>query len=353
MKAVIPLALCAAVSISSMAHAQSSGTVIMRKGIPDLTGVQRTLTPIQTEAPGDTTPGVWDFYGDVVVQPGCSSASPATREVRCVAAADHSIVLPDARCLADQKPAGVSTYPNYSTCTYAWGTGTWSVWSSYCSDAATKSRTDPCMRSNGTAYLDYAVARTFCDESKPHDAVETVQMLTSCEYVPTYSTTYSECVGGSQSAAMLKCTRRDKNGQTPDKDVGLASCTPSTLVKSCVAITGCSPLVVNKTLNITTSIYDDPKVFHQSVLAPVSPLAAREDKIVAAEKTCRDAKTPNPEMPYKRYCMVQDHYPTYKTVSSEIIWSSSPTAALPGVKVVDVPSDAAAYGKYRLSTCTY
>lgn len=328
---------------------------MMRKGIPDLLGndgPRKSLTPVTPGSPTDTAPGTWAFYGDLLVEPGCTQASPATRAVRCVHVSNHDLVLDESRCAGETRPTGSTTYPNYSTCTYRWGDGTTSNWSSYCSDAATRTRTDLCLRSNGVAHLDYAVARTFCDPAQPHDTTETVQMLTSCEYVPTYSTTYSECVGGSQSAAMTRCTRKDKNGVGADKDMALSDCSPSEHVKSCVVVKGCGTLVVNKTINYSAGMDDDPKTLQQSIIAPISSLATREQKIAAAEKVCRDAKPPNSSIPYMRYCEIRDHYPTYKNVTTEIVWSSSATASMPRVKVVDVPSDAAAYGKYRLSVCT-
>ena len=78
----------------------------------------------------------------------CSTTSTRTRPVSCQRTFDGSL-QPDAACASGTRPTSTEVSARYGSCNYAWNTSAWGNWDSLCSNAATRTRTSVCARSNG------------------------------------------------------------------------------------------------------------------------------------------------------------------------------------------------------------
>jgi len=221
-------------------------------------------------------PGHW-VVGDPVVNPGCSASQPTQATVTCQDDAGNP--LPTNRCTAP-KPDGLGTTPNYASCSYRYVPGAWAPWDSACSETARRTRTVTCTRSDGAtaapsqchdaappasetssiltgcSYVAHTgewgawsstcsttavhsrdvtclrtdgktVEASLCPQPLPATS-ENASVLTSCSYAAAYSSVYSECRAGSQSAPIVSCTRSD--GEQVDN----ALCAQQTTTKSCI-----------------------------------------------------------------------------------------------------------------------
>jgi len=235
-------------------------------GTPDPTP---TPTPGPTTTPGpNPVAGSWTVSEPHVIAPSCSAQAPATRDVWCAAA--NGDRLDDAACVRQgPKPSPTVIVASYEGCSYVWQPdGSNAPWTSTCSDQATRTRKYICQRSDGVAVdsshcdathqeseTETAANLTGCtyeasqwqvksysstcssNSLRTTDATEcvrrggvtamtvpiaqcaaagvvitktdTVEVLSGCSYVPTYSSTYGACVGGSQTAPIESCVRSD------------------------------------------------------------------------------------------------------------------------------------------------
>jgi hypothetical protein len=137
----------------------------------------------------------------------CSDSATRTRTVDCRRL--DGATVGDAQCSGDgPKPATSETSPVYTSCTYSWGTPSgWSAWANGCSANTTRTRTVPCVRSNGAT-----VADSFCANApnKP-TTTENGSNYASCTYAPR-DQGRTACTPQGTQQQYWDCTRSD--GQT-------------------------------------------------------------------------------------------------------------------------------------------
>jgi hypothetical protein len=167
----------------------------------------------------------WKF-DSVKTQPSTCSANPVTvNSFRCVQKYNGA-TKPDSFCAGVTVPApGINQAmpANYSSCTKTWESSAWSAYSSTCSDAAVRTRTVLCRRSDGTA-----VADGECSGTKPATS-ETSQNLTDCGHswsTPSAWTYASGCSSNTTRTRTTSCVRSD--GKTVADSSCSASARPST-----------------------------------------------------------------------------------------------------------------------------
>lgn len=195
-----------------------------------------TPTPTPTQAPGPAqwNEGDWTFTGTET----CTSSAPQTRTVTCEGATG---VVPDSNCTATKPPSSRSV-ERTEGCTYSWQDGTYSAYSSACSDAATRTQLTPttCVRSDGTAVPD-----TQCDQNtKPNPELikGQYQGCTNSWILTDPGTWSSTCSTTATRQITYQCRRSGVNVTTtfvPDAECPTAN--PSYTEGPATTTSGCVP----------------------------------------------------------------------------------------------------------------
>jgi len=146
----------------------------------------------------DWKPGDWSDYSST-----CSATATRTRGVACMRT-DQTVADSEARCQAGTKPALSETADVSTSCTYAWNYSAWNVVPA-CGDT-TQSRTASCRRSDGTD------GGTHCAGQTQDALSGTVYDTQTCGYSwkpgdwSNYSSTCSDAATRTRSEA---CVRSD------------------------------------------------------------------------------------------------------------------------------------------------
>lgn len=148
----------------------------------------------------------------------CSATGTHSRVVTCTRTDGKPVA--DDMCVAADKPAATGTVENYSGCTFAWA-NSFSAWDSTCSDAAHRTNTPYCRRSNGSVEPD----QTKCTGVKP-DATETLPVYDGCssdwatsEYGP-YTTA---CTPTKTRSRTVQCMTQFPSGSQVAKNSGVCT----------------------------------------------------------------------------------------------------------------------------------
>lgn len=184
-------ALLAGVSSRSAAAQAEGDVVVFRRVVATPSPVPTPVpVPTPTPAPNDPDPGEgWLYHGwseiSYTVEPSCSRFARVKSVWGCVRYSDtqDERVVDEVDCLATPETAGPKpsperTAPNYDTCTYERVVHSWGDWSSTCSEHATRTRTDACLRSDQTW-----VPMSLCASSEPESVTETAAVIHGCTYV--------------------------------------------------------------------------------------------------------------------------------------------------------------------------
>lgn len=163
----------------------------------------------------------------------CSNAATRTRDVQCTRyGGDSTPIPPDETLCTKEKPDRTEVAQVFSSCTYEWEVAATGNWSSSCSPTATRTLTHQCRRSTGALVPDLD-AEKYCG-ARP-DEVETAERYSGCSgtWEPTW-TDFGSCTGGKQTQkATFACTR---NGSTVED----YECTNATLPSDTQTV-DCSP----------------------------------------------------------------------------------------------------------------
>lgn len=130
------------------------------------------LRPPSTES-GDVSTSCgyrWEI-GEWSRPAACNTKAQAERTVVC--RRSDGAEAGDASC-EGPVPARTETYSDLSACTYSWKPGAWSAPDSTCSDAATRTRTASCVRSDGEA------ADGMCGDKSTPPLTDVMPIYTGC-----------------------------------------------------------------------------------------------------------------------------------------------------------------------------
>lgn len=171
-------------------------------GDPDALGYDRLV--VQTgqcnASDHDWRSGGWSAWSS-----DCSTTASRTRSVACYRRFDNSAAA-DGACPAG-KPAASETMARYGSCTYTWQVSNWTGWNSSCSTTAQRTRTAVCMRSNGDAVSDADC--TSRGIAKPA-LVETTPQYGACTYsyeASAWTAWSSDCSNAATRSRTLTCKR--------------------------------------------------------------------------------------------------------------------------------------------------
>lgn len=188
-------------------------------GDPDARGYDRT-TDVSTACIPGGRDNAWKTGDWRAPSSTCSSAPTHDRTVSCFRKFNGA-TLTEADCAGVAKPATSETMtPIYTSCSYAWETGTYSSWNAGCSSTATRTRSVVCRRSDGQA-----VADASCTGTKPA-ASETGPNYESCSYAWTTPSdaNWTPAKGCSANLAQTNTTSCRRSDGTTVADT---SCTAS------------------------------------------------------------------------------------------------------------------------------
>lgn len=138
----------------------------------------------------------------------CSATAERKRDVTCRRSDDRTAL--SSFCDQPSRPASTETFADYSNCRFTWKTSGWSGWSSTCSNAATRTRTASCERTDGTGYAD-----AFCDASAKPSLQESAPRYEGCS---TYWVTgewgdyNSTCSASSTRSRPVTCMQSQPDG---------------------------------------------------------------------------------------------------------------------------------------------
>jgi hypothetical protein len=137
----------------------------------------------------------------------CGAEVSETRLVTCVD--NDQNVAADAFC-TEAKPEAQRNAMNYDSCSFGWSVSEWSEYDSTCSQAAKRTRTAACTRSDGST-----VPVSFCNLSQKPNEEETSAITTGCSYAwnagvwSDPSVTTEGCVSSSLRIRDVTCRRTD------------------------------------------------------------------------------------------------------------------------------------------------
>jgi len=173
--------------------AQTADTIVMRKVMGAIA------------YPKDLKPKYGWAYGEWTSPTNACGTTVQTRTVTCVKGG-----RPESPDLCRQAPqAATRTVEDLSSCVYDWKT-TYSGWQGSCTAAATRSATSVCRRSDGTV-----VADALCDYTSRPKTVETAANYAGCVYdwkVGTWSQWSSTCSNSSLHTRSVTCEAMTDEG---------------------------------------------------------------------------------------------------------------------------------------------
>ena len=166
----------------------------------------------------------WSVGGWSVDSQTCGSRSE-TRSVTCLNSTLGQ-TFSESWCSASVKPATTQTVTDFSSCSSSWSIGSWSGWDSTCSAAATRSRAVTCIRSGDGAVISDSVCAAAAPKPATSD---TAANYTTCSFnwsVGGWSVASQTC--GIRSESRSVTCLNSTLGQTLSEDWCNGSAKPST-----------------------------------------------------------------------------------------------------------------------------
>lgn len=209
----------------------------------------------------------------------CSDAATRTRSVTCNRNFDGTVQA-DSNCTASLRPAASETTGQYGDCSYRWDASAWSPWDSQCSNSAVRTRSVSCLRSDGTTVSD-----SFCVSAGAKPAASEVSsQYGSCPHswqTGAWNEGSSLCTATESQTRSVWC-RRDLDGAT----VADANCTATkpTTSQTVPDYSGC-------TFNWNVSAWSGwSSTCSTSAVRTRSVTCVRSDGTVASDASCPSPK---------------------------------------------------------------
>lgn len=132
--------------------------------------------PIEEQANWSGCAYEWEAVGNWSPPVPACGATVETQTINCRRSADLSI-FNESSCDAATRPSTTRPSTSFTTCSFSWITSSWGAWSNNCSDAASRTRTVQCQRSDGTIVADGS-----CSAGTRPPASETTGVYSSCSF---------------------------------------------------------------------------------------------------------------------------------------------------------------------------
>lgn len=223
---------CSSSTTRTLTHAcrRSDGTNVSAS---ECTSRSISLTTTETGANYAGCSYAWNAGSWSASSNTCSSSATQTRSVVCRRSDGTNVS--DGNC-SGTKPATSRTVADYSSCTYAWNTGSWGPSSNTCSSSATQTRTVTCRRSNGSTVSDSncsgtrpASSRTIADYSSCSYArgsvTNTGAWASNCSSSTTRTLTHACRRSDGTNVSSSECTNRSISLTTTETGANYAGCT--------------------------------------------------------------------------------------------------------------------------------